>query len=652
MIPLAVVKIKLLNIIGHINELDAVTTALGKTRAFQPDNAVYSDNSNMAAFTPLNDENPYSAAIASLTDSLKLAGLENALSKIRYPKESTLPVSDWKGYVQKFSGRIQDFQQQKQDLEKKIQFCDTEIKKIGHFDGIGLNLDELRKCKFVKIRFGSLPEDSFKKLGQYDSNPFAAFFPGKFENAKYWGMYCAPNEQIDEVDRLFSGLSFEPVTLDELSGTVESAIEAFALQKQQALEKLEAVHTELLNFWGTEKRTFNALFAWLKTKYTYYDIRRYAARHGESFILTGWIPASKAKAITATLENFETVKYTCDDASDPQVLSHSPPVQLRNKKLWRPFEFFVDVYGLPSYTELDPTLFVAFTYFIFFGTMFADLGQGLCIVLIGWYLWKKKKSKLGYVMIPCGISSAIVGTAFGSVFGFEHALDPLFINVFGLSQKPISVMDQPTSVVYFAIGLGICMVLLAILTNIFACLKRRQYANGLFGPNGVAGFLFYCSVLAGFGGKLLFGWNIVTPAYVICLMILPLIAMMFRDVLGGYMEGRPDWRPESWGEAIMQNFFEVFEFVLSYLTNTISFIRVGAFVLVHAGMMMVIFELAETSGRVGYVITLIIGNAFVIALEGLLSGVQSLRLEFYELFSRFYDGSGRPYTPVIVGQEA
>ncbi len=101
----------------------------------------------------------------------------------------------------------------------------------------------------------------------------------------------------------------------------------------------------------------------------------------------------------------------------------------------------------------------------------------------------------------------------------------------------------------------------------------------------------------------------------------------------------------------MQNFFEVFEYVLSYLTNTISFIRIGAYVLVHAGMMMVIFKLAGSGGILGAIV-IIIGNIFVIALEGLLSGVQSLRLEFYEMFSRFYDGSGRPYTPVVVGQES
>lgn len=651
MIFLAVIKIKVLNVIGRIDELDKVTTALGSTRVFHPDNALsfYSDTTG---FSPLNEANPYSKALTTLTDTLKLIGRENELSKIRYPKSAVLPVKDWSGYADGFAATVNDFLKQKKDFEKQIRQADTEIKKIRHFDGLDLDFTELSECKFIQFRFGSLPQESYDKLSEHSDNPYAAFFPSKMEQSLCWGMYCAPVDQIEEVDRIFSSLYFERVSFAESSGTLESVIKELTQLKEQEQEKMKGIDSSIQNCWAKEKKTFLGVYTWLTEKYTFYNIRRYAARYGGSFILTGWIPADKEGLLRPLLDQFQTVKYAFDDAADPEVIQHSPPIKLRNLKLWRPFEYLVSVYGLPSYDELDPTAFVAFTYVILFGIMFADLGQGLCIALIGWLLWKKKGSGLGGVMIPCGISSAIFGTALGSVFGFEHALDPFFRIFFGLSKKPISVMKETSSVVTFAICLGICMVMLAILTNIFASLKRGHYTNGLFGPNGVAGFLFYTSVVVGFGGLATNKWHIVTPAYVVCFMILPVIAMLFRDVLGGLMEGKPDWKPEKWGEMIMQNFFEVFEFILSYLTNTISFIRVGAFVLVHAGMMMVIFALAEASGGVGAAIAIIIGNAFVIALEGLLSGVQSLRLEFYELFSRFYDGSGRPYAPVVVGQES
>ena len=88
--------------------------------------------------------------------------------------------------------------------------------------------------------------------------------------------------------------------------------------------------------------------------------------------------------------------------------------------------------------------------------------------------------------------------------------------------------------------------------------------------------------------------------------------------------------------------------MLSYVTNTMSFLRVGSFVLVHAGMMMVVFSIAGMFGTIGYIITLIIGNIFVMCFEALLAGIQVLRLEFYELFSRFFEGQGKPFSPITI----
>ena len=319
------------------------------------------------------------------------------------------------------------------------------------------------------------------------------------------------------------------------------------------------------------------------------------------------------------------------------------------KKPFRPFEFFVDMYGLPSYDEIDPTPFVAITYIILFGIMFADLGQGILVSVIGYFMWRLKKMQLGKILVPCGVASAIFGLLFGSVFGFEHALDPFYINVLGMEGKPIEVMEAESTnlIIYAAVGIGLLLVMVAMLINIYSSLKRRHYENAFFGPNGLAGLIFYASVVLGFGGQLFLGWDIISVPFVLLLIVLPLLVIFFREVLGGLAERRPDWRPESWGEFIVQNFFECFEFLLSYASNTMSFLRVGAFVLVHAGMMMVVFTLAEMGSGISYFLVVVIGNLFVTALEGLLVGIQVLRLEFYEMFSRYYDGSGKNFSPLI-----
>lgn len=140
--------------------------------------------------------------------------------------------------------------------------------------------------------------------------------------------------------------------------------------------------------------------------------------------------------------------------------------------------------------------------------------------------------------------------------------------------------------------------------------------------------------------------NILNAAYVICLIVIPFLLIFFAEPLSRLVNGEQDWQPESWGGYIVENLFESIEVILSYVTNTMSFLRVGAFVLVHAGMMMVVFVLADTVGGVGYWPIVVLGNILVMVLEALLVAIQVLRLEYYEMFSRFYSGEGRPYEPV------
>ena len=114
------------------------------------------------------------------------------------------------------------------------------------------------------------------------------------------------------------------------------------------------------------------------------------------------------------------------------------------------------------------------------------------------------------------------------------------------------------------------------------------------------------------------------------------------------VEGKP-WKPAGgMGNYLMQSVFELLETVLSYLSNTISFLRVGAFVIVHASMMMVVFTLAGTPNNI---VVVILGNLVVICLEALLSAIQGIRLEFYEMFSRCYKGGGRKFVAFDLKKE-
>lgn len=644
---MAVLKIKVVSMIGRMSELDRVASVCGSSGIFHPDNSLsfYSDTSG---FSPLSEENPYAGSLQILTDAADGIRKKLELLSEEQTREYSGGLAEAKAYALSFSSFLNGIREQRTAAQQKVSELNQEIDKVSHFVGIDLNLDEVHACDYIKARFGCLPKESYEKLNSFTENPYVIFFPCSSDSQYYWGVYFTPIEQAHEVDRIFSSLFFERVRLTELSGTPETAVESIRKELQRQLELIEQLDNRAEKYWKKEYDQCCLVFSWLTEKSTYFSIRRYAARYHENFVLTGWIPADAEGRFREMLDQMESVEYTFDAAENE--LIHSPPVKLKNKKPFRPFEFFVDLYGLPAYDEVDPTAFVAMTYILLFGIMFGDLGQGICVSIVGYLMWRFKKMALGRILIPCGISSAIFGLVFGSVFGFEEALNPLYHALFGIEGKPVEVMDPFTTnmIIYSAVGLGVVLVMIAILINIYSCLKRHRYQDGLFGPNGIAGFVFYSALVLGFGLQLITGMTIVTLPYVICLIILPLLVIFFREVLGDFVEHKEHPLPEKWGEFIMQNFFEVFEFLLSYASNTISFLRVGAFVLVHAGMMVVVFTLAEMSSGIGYVLIVIIGNAFIMGLEGLLVGIQVLRLEFYEMFSRFFDGDGRPFVPVTV----
>ena len=187
--------------------------------------------------------------------------------------------------------------------------------------------------------------------------------------------------------------------------------------------------------------------------------------------------------------------------------------------------------------------------------------------------------------------------------------------------------------------------------NIYSSFKQKDMAKAIFGSNGIAGLVLYTTVCVGISSILLLDANIFNIVTILLLIIVPLVLIFLAEPLGKLAEGNKRWKPEKWGDYCVQSGFEMFEVILSYLSNTMSFLRVGAFVMVHAGMMEVVFTLIGLVGgvtSVAGILVLIFGNLFVIALEGLLVSIQTLRLEFYEMFSRFYSGTGRPYNPVTL----
>ena len=646
---MSVRKVKAINIIGMLSELDKVVKFCGDSHCFHPDDAM-SFYSNTQDFVPLSDKNPFSAPLQSLRSAADMAEW-----KLEFSQPKNFSVSD-KGvlkYVASVTERLEDIVNRRLMIRQELDSCRRKIEQVGHFQGGNLDFTEIMKCKYITPCFGRIPVESYEKIEKFAENPFVMFFRCTEDDTHFWGVYFSPNEPSEKqtVDRIFSSLYFEKLDVPDIAGKPEDYIRELESTLSELVEKQTANQKELDDLFKAEGKKCTTYYSRLQELDSYHAIKRYVYKYHGSFILVGWIPENMEEYFTSQLDEIKSIEYSLSDGKEE--LKHSPPVILKNPPFIRLYEFYVKMYGLPCYNELDPTALVAFTYTLFFGIMFGDVGQGFVVALIGLLMWKFKKMEIGRILVPCGISGMIFGSIYGSVFGFEHALDPVYKALFGLKEKPVEVMQPDTinMIIYGSVAIGIVTIVISMLMNIVSAIKRRDAENAYFGPNGIAGFVFYVSLVGGLVCQMLLNIEIMNIAYIIGLIVLPLAVMFLREPLGRLAEGKKNWQPESWGEYCTQSFFELFEMCLSYVTNTMSFLRIGAYILVHAGMMLVVFTLAEMIGGAGYIIMIIVGNGIVMALEALLVAIQVLRLDYYEIFSRFYVGEGRQFSPVVAGKK-
>ena len=346
-----------------------------------------------------------------------------------------------------------------------------------------------------------------------------------------------------------------------------------------------------------------------------------------SFYIVGWIPNQNLKSLLSKLKE-HNVAYTIKSHDE---VASTPPTKLKNNKLIKPFESIVKMYGTPNYTEMDPTWFVAITAFLMFGFMFGDVGQGLVIAIIGLILMKKKSS-LGPVLTAGGISAIIFGFIYGSIFGKEGIIK-------GIVPSP---MENIQNMLIFGIASGAVLIIIAMIFNIKNGLKNKDLARALFDKNGLAGLIFYSIILISIVSLLLNGQMILGLTLSLILIILPLICILFKDNLEKIITKQKSTEKAS----IVEKIFELIEMLLSMASNTISFVRLAAFAINHVGLCMAVYILSTMVGGAGSLIVAIIGNIIVIVLEGLIVAIQVLRLEYYELFSRFYAGDGKEYIPI------
>lgn len=635
-------KMKFLSITGPKADIDRVVDTYLSRYEIHLENAL-SELKTVKDLRPYIEANPYKEDLGKAAELM-----ESYHELLPEHTDRKLEVEDAVGLIRNLDEELKELIDKKSGLVSRRDEFQTSRDRVLPFAGLNYDVKDILKFRFMKFRFGRISKEYYEKFSSYVYDTIDTVMFKCEEDGEYvWVVYFVPEKLADKIDAIYASMHFERSYLpDEYEGTPVEAGHVLDDRIAELQMQIDEVDKAIVEAISSRKEDFVAAYHAVQTFSTNFDVRKMAAvtKHDlhNFYIICGWMTQKDAAAFQKEIEHDSDTFCIIED--DHSNIMSSPPTKMKNPGLFKPFEMYVEMYGLPSYNELDPTILIGITYSILFGFMFGDAGQGICLLIGGFLLYRFKKVRLAGIISCCGVFSTIFGFLFGSVFGFEDVIEAVWLRP-SEAMVNLPFIGKLNTVFVVAVAIGMGIILMCMVLNIINSVRAHDTEKTYFDTNGVAGFVFYfalsCVIVLYMTGSTL-------PATIILVImfLIPLLIIFFKEPLTAVMEKKSEKIEGGMGMFITQGIFELFEVLLSYFSNTLSFVRVGAFAVSHAAMMQVVLMLAgaESGGSTNWAVV-IGGNLFVCGMEGLIVGIQVLRLEYYELFSRFYRGSGRAFEP-------
>ena len=611
---------------GTLDMVDAMTQLSENSNIYSlEDNAeMVVDLNNLAPFPINNDVRQRTQDAKKLVDYFNIDNLN--LSD--FDQNADILTS-----YQELMDRLGPMQKEYDDILKRLENIAMFEENLALFENVDVDLSKIKDLKYFSTRFGRLEKSARVRLKSSYENLLALIFhTGSFEDEEVY-MITYPNEVSEEIDRVLKSLHWIDVPiLDYAKGTPRETLQEFREEEEALHRRLREIEKERDQIYNDDRDKVRKILAHILFLGRVEEAKEKMAVSKKYFLMTGWTDEAGIEEVRRRTEKYPDVVLTVQE-EDTAAKGITPPTKLSNPKFFKPFELLVRMYGIPQYNEIDPTVFVGITYLLLFGAMFGDVGQGLIFILIGWLVSKKKQKDMGGLLMRMGGASTIFGFLYGSVFGNEEIIDALWM-------RPFQNIDQ---VLAIAIGFGVVLLVLAYGMNFANAIKNKDIARGLFGEHGLFGFLVFVMLLLmilDVAGVV----TIVPMGVAVAILILSILLMVFKKPIMAKVQ-KTDVQYEGGKSGyFIESSFSMIELLISTLSGIVSFIRVGAFAINHVGLFMAFHTMAQMAPHnIGGVIILILGNILIIGLEGLIVFIQGLRLEYYELFSRYYSGSGREF---------
>ena len=629
---MAIEKMHFMSIVGLLHELDDFVLSSVAPFDIQLVDA-YETLDSLKGIQKFSEENSYEKLIARIKELAKVSGTEFKYDALKARKTAT--VAEMSARISELEETVKGLTEKQHALREEKEEQQKLIRQLTPLDSFPVEVNKLFHFKYMKFRYGKMPTASYVKLREYSDNLDVIVYRVSQNEDFSYVMYFTPRAEQLNMDSLFTSLSFERIRIsDDVSGKSHDMMES--LKARVAEIDTELAEKESLQYTQSYLPELEQYYHYLVRLNGVFDVRRYAVHTDKAFYLAGWIPDRQIKRFQANVKITPELSYVIEDES---AVRQKPPTKLNNPGFFQPFETVVKMYGVPAYGETDPTVFVGITYMLLFGMMFGDVGQGLVIALAGYLLSRRKGLEAAKILTYFGVMSMIFGVFYGSIFGNEELLRHYLPFIPMIDPMAVKMQLLGVSVVF-----GIGLLLLAMLINLYNLWKNKDMGRFLFDKNGIAGLVLYVSILYLILAVVL---KREVPVWLIGGLIGASMLVLFFSERLAHSLNRKRHLAET-GEHMpsgIESFFELVEILLAVFSNTISFVRVGAFALNHVGFFLAFHQLSHMVGGAGSVAVMIFGNILIIVLEGLIVGIQGLRLEYYELFSRFYKGDGQEFKP-------
>lgn len=636
-------------------DIHSVLKYLGELGEFQFQQEFASDSSDSAK--RLNPDASIFERLQQVRAALDLPDLDGYKVSVPLPSDADFESAT------KIIDSVEDIHKKELTAADEEKRAVSAYKEALAFANLKVPYSDLESLSFLTLRIGKIDPEKIDdlrarlgsrgiivKLGDDDSRILAASskkarfaLDGELKEAGFTEL---------QVPKDFKGIP------DEVLLTLER-------NKTEAAAALEEIQTERRNFAETHKDELYRLLQIYSIGSQIYSVENSLESTEFVYRITGWIPAFLIRKVMKDLDELTQSRAGIREflpTEVPSVISgqEKVPVQVKHGKIVSNFERMIFSYGSPLYGTIDPTPFVALFFTVLFGIMFGDAGQGLCFLIIGILCCLKKIKisgweKFGGIFCCIGISSTIMGLLTGEFFANETLLRPFALwvtGLFGTPHAPILHMmpsSDPASITRmfaffgFTISIGFIINSCGLIINIINQFSLRRIGKALFGKTGISGAVFFWYVIIFAVRVALF--KHAPAAYDWVIISVSLFLTACSEIFQRLVDDERPILENGLFSAVIGAVVEIIEVISSYLSNTVSFVRVGAFALAHAVLGYIINTFVELAPGAGGIAVAILGNAIVVVLEGMIVAIQVVRLQYYEFFSKFFSETGREFKP-------